>query len=329
MQESTCDKPGMEQQPGTSAILVANPTSGSYLPNAQNIASIVTTLKTQGWKVELKLTKYYGDAARIAREAVAQKMNIVVTIGGDGTIHEVIQELAGSDTALGVLPCGTVNVWAREVGIPLDIVQASKILLNGQIRQIDLGQINDQYFLLMVGIGVDGEVTQAIERRPVKRLGIIGYLFVAAWLGICYPDFQAVLKINNQAIKINALQVIAGNTQLYGGALKYTWRARCDDGLIDICIIRKRNSIIERALVVLDFLLKRKQRSQWVRYETGSEIKLYTRKKIAIQVDGEPMGYTTTGSHPTVLRVAPKALKVVVPRTLPGDLFTMQEGKEK
>jgi diacylglycerol kinase family enzyme len=81
---------------------------------------------------------------------------------------------------------------------------------------------------------------------------------------------------------------------------------------------------MERAQVVLDFLLRRQQRSQWIRYETGSEIKLYTRKKIAIQVDGEPLGYTTTGSQPTVLRVAPKALKVIVPRTLPGDLFTIE-----
>jgi YegS/Rv2252/BmrU family lipid kinase len=324
MLENAYDKPGMENQPGTSAVLIANPTSGSYLPNAQHIANIVTHLKAHGWNAELKLTEHYGDAARIAHEAVAQKMDIVVTIGGDGTIHEVIQELAGSNTALGVLPCGTINVWAREVGIPLDIIQASEILLNGQIRQIDLGQINDQYFLLMVGIGVDGEVTQAIEKRPAKRLGVIGYLLVAAWLGIHYPDFQAILTINNRAIKINALQVIAGNTQLYGGALKYTWRARCDDGLIDICVIRKRRSVMERAQVVLDFLLRRQQRSQWIRYETGSEIKLYTRKKIAIQVDGEPLGYTTTGSQPTVLRVAPKALKVIVPRTLPGDLFTIE-----
>lgn len=322
MQEKICEKPGREEQSPKKIVLIVNPTAGSYLPNSHNIAATISNLKEYGWHAELKLTEKSGDAACIAREAVEQHIDIVVAIGGDGTIHEVIQELAGSETALGVLPSGTVNVWAREVGIPLDIVQAGHVLYEGQIRRIDLGQINEEYFLLMVGIGIDGEITKAIEKRPVKRLGIIGYLLMAAWLGFRYPAFRIIIRMNDRAIKLKALQVIIGNTQLYGGALKYTWRARCDDGLIDICVVRKRSNVLGRVLVILDFLLGRKQRSQWVRYETGSEIKLYTRKAIAIQVDGEPFGSTSTGRHPTILRVIPNALKVVVPRTLPTDLFS-------
>ena len=324
-QERTIDATQSQQEASmTSVVLIANPTSGSYLPNAHNIATIVTNLQSRGWQVELKLTQAGGDAAQIAREAVAQHVDIVVAIGGDGTIHEVIQELAGSKTALGILPSGTVNVWAREAGIPLDLLHASHVLFEGQIREIDLGKINDHYFLLMVGIGLDGEVAQAIEKRPAKRLGVLGYLLMAAWLGIRYPAFRVVMRMGSRAIKINALQVIVGNTQLYGGMLKYTWLAKCDDGQLDVCVVRKRGPL-GRLLVIGDFLRGSKQRSQWVRYETGSEIKLYTRKAIAIQVDGEPIGYTTTGATPTVITVVPRALRVVVPQTLSADLFSTQE----
>jgi diacylglycerol kinase (ATP) len=257
----------------------------------------------------------------LAREAVAQQVDIVIAVGGDGTINEIIQELAGSETALGVLPSGTVNVWAREIGIPLDNAGAREVLLHGQIRKIDLGQIEDHYFLLMVGIGFDGEVTHTVERKPLKRLGVVGYLLAAAWMGFGYRSFRLLLELDNRVIKMNALQVIIGNTQLYAGALKYTWQAKCDDGLLDICVIRKQN-FFGRIGVIFDFLLHRQTRRQWIRYETGQVIKIYTREPIAIQLDGEPFGHTTRGNLPTILRVATHALKVVVPRNTPASIFS-------
>ena len=233
----------------------------------------------------------------------------------------IIQELAGSETALGVLPSGTVNVWAREVGIPLDNAGAREVLLHGQIRKIDLGQINGRYFLLMVSIGIDGEVTHTVERKPLKRLGVIGYLIAAAWMGIGYHNFRVWLEINKRIIKMNALQIIVGNTQLYGGAFKYTWRAKCDDGLLDICVVRKQN-FFGRIGVPLDFFLRRKNRHHWVRYETGEIIKIRTRQPIAIQLDGEPFGHTARGNPPTILRVAANTLKVLVPYNTTASVFS-------
>ena len=121
----------------------------------------------------------------------------MIAAGGDGTINEVIQGLAGSETALGVLPSGTVNVWARELGIPLDDTRARNVLVNGQTRRIDLGRINGRYFLLMVGIGFDGEVTQAVEGKPLKRLvfSVIPWLFYGLDLDI--GAFQLLRKSIN------------------------------------------------------------------------------------------------------------------------------------
>jgi len=322
MQHSTLKNPEAEHQAQTRAILIANPTSGSYLLHAQQIKETVTFLREHGWQAELKLTQRAGDARRFAREAVEQDIGVVVATGGDGTINEVIQELAGSETALGVLPSGTVNVWAREMNIPLDNYGARNVLLNGQIKRVDLGKLNDSaYFLLMGGVGMDGDITHAVERKPAKRLGILGYALVGAWLGLGYQPFRTYLQVDKHKIKVNALQVIVGNTQLYGGAIKYTWEAKCDDGILDVCIVHQRN-IVERLLVVLDFLLRRKRRHQWVRYEKCKELTIVTQRRIGIQLDGDPFGYTNEGLPATRFSIAPRALKVIVPQNAPANLFT-------
>src|SRR5579884_363001 len=321
MQEHVLEAPQAVTPSQTTAILIANPTSGSHIFHAQQIRETITFLREHGWQAELRLTTAAGDARRFAHEAVKQKIDVVVAVGGDGTINEIIQELAGSETALGVLPSGTVNVWAREVGIPLDNAGAREVLLNGQIRHIDLGKINDRYFLLMVGIGLDGEVTHAVEKKPAKRLGVLGYWLVGAWLGLGYGGFAITLNADGRRVKTHALQVIIGNTQLYGGAVKYTWQAQCDDGLLDICIVR-RQSIHRRPLVLLDFLLHREQRRQWVRYEKCTQVKIRTRHPVAIQIDGDPMGHTSNGYPPTTVNIVPGALKVLVPQTTPEGLFS-------
>jgi YegS/Rv2252/BmrU family lipid kinase len=321
MQEGTLEGTTADIEQKTTAILIANPTSGSYTQHAHRIEETISFLRKRGWQADLRLTQVAGDAHRLAREAVEQRVDIVVAVGGDGTINEIIQELAGSETALGVLPWGTVNVWAREVGIPMDNVGAQEVLVKGLTRRIDLGKVNDRYFLLMAGIGFDGEVTHAVEKKPAKRLGVLGYLLVGTWLGLGYPDFRTSLEIDGHVVKINALQIIIGNTQLYGGALKYTWQAKCDDGLLDICILRKQ-SMLRRFMVLLDFLLHRDQRRQWVRYEKCTTVKIRTRHPVAIQADGDPMGYTPEGNAPITFTVVPGALKVIVPEQAPGELFS-------
>src|SRR5438876_2530835 len=152
-----------------SAVVIVNPASGSYFHYARQIEETLVHLRRSGWSVELRLTNEASETRQQAREAVARQVNVVIAAGGDGTINEIIQELAGSETALGVIPGGTVNVWAREVGIPQEIAAARAILVNGQTRRIDLGRVDGRYFLLMAGIGMDGEITYAVEKKPAKR----------------------------------------------------------------------------------------------------------------------------------------------------------------
>ncbi len=299
-----------------SAVIIANPTSGSYLFHTRQIDETVAFLRSNGWDVELCLTEKAGDARRLARLAVEQQVEVVIAAGGDGTINEIIQELAGSETALGVLPIGTVNVWARETNIPLDIVGACKVLVDGKLRRVDLGKVNDRYFLLMAGIGFDAEVAHAVEKKPIKRLGVVGYLLIGTWLGLGYQSFRTYLTINGRLIKKDALQIIIGNTQLYGGTIKYTWQAQCDDGQLDVCVVRKRH-MLGRIIIFMDFLFRREQRHQWVTYAKGDVIEVRTRQPVAIQVDGDLSGFT-----PAKFTVAPQALKVIVPHNASASLFS-------
>jgi diacylglycerol kinase (ATP) len=320
MQEGTLETVAEAKQLAGTAILIANPSAGIYAQNTQQLQETLIYLRMQGWQAELYLTQHAGDAKRLAREAVEKGAEMVVAVGGDGTINEIIQELAGSETALGVLPSGTVNVWAREVGIPLENEKAREILVHGQTRRVDLGQINERYFLLMVGIGIDGEITHAVENRSLKKLGVLGYLIMATWLSINYNGFRSFIQIGEKIIRSNALQIVIGNTQLYAGTMKYTWLAKCDDGLLDMCIVRKRGRL-ERLELLINLLLHRQKRSELIRYETSTEIKIRTRQQVAIQVDGDAMGYTAKGYPSTSIRVAPAALKVIVPRHGAMEIF--------
>ncbi len=301
-----------------SAVIIANPVAGAFPQHHMHeYEETISYLQERGWQTELWLTDGPGAAQKLARRAVEEQKTVVIAAGGDGTINEVIQALAGSETALGVLPMGTVNVWAREMGIPLDRARARDILVHGQTRRIDLGRVNERYFLLMAGVGIDGEVTQAVERKPLKRLGALGYILAALWFGPGYPGFPLTLRIDDDdPIRTRALQIIIGNTQLYGGALKFTWLARCDDGLLDLCVVYKRG-LLGRLVVLGDFVLKHERRRLWVRYNTFKKVVIETRDPVAIQIDGDPAGTT-----PATFEVVPASLTVIVPRQLSPELFS-------
>ena len=322
MQIETSEDRRPEGQKQTRAIIIANPTAGSYEHNRLQIQETVSFLNEHGWDAELKLTTGPGDGGKLTQEAVEQKYDAVIAVGGDGTINEVIQKLAGSETALGVLPSGTINVWAREVGIPLENEGARDVLVNGQVRRIDLGHVNERYFLLMASLGLDAEVTHAIEKKPVKKWGVLSYLFLGTWLGLGYPNFTVFVQKGERTIRARAIQIIFGNTQLYAGTLKFTWRAKCDDGKLDLALVYSQD-LLGRLRVVLDFLLRRKDRQRWVRYDSVEEVKIHTNAPVAIQVDGDPEGRTNKRGFPaTIFRIVPGTLKVIVPKVLPEDLFS-------
>jgi YegS/Rv2252/BmrU family lipid kinase len=233
-------------------LIVFNPGAGQASSAEQDIRAARDVWREHGWQVDLRPTAGPGDGARIAREAAEQGYHLVVAAGGDGTVNEVINGLAGTKTALAALPIGTVNVWVRELGLPLQPRAAAEALLNAQIRTIDLGRAGERYFLLMCGVGFDAAVTAEVRADEKRRFGALAYLMRAANLAGRFHGTPARITLDGRAVRGRMLMIVLGNSQLYGGVVKITARASLDDGLLDVCIIKGNSlwSAPERARAV-------------------------------------------------------------------------------
>jgi YegS/Rv2252/BmrU family lipid kinase len=209
------------------------------------------------------------------------------------------------------------------MAIPLESAGAREVLLHGITRQIDLGRINDRYFLLMVGVGFDGDVAQLVEKSHFKRFGVLGYVLTMLNMSDQIRSFRVALTIDGQEMRTRALQIVVGNTQLYGGALTFTWKAKCDDGLLDVCIVRT-GSIWRLLLLLRDLILLRKDKRELVIYKRCTSLEIRSPRPIALQIDGDAAGQT-----PATIQVVPGALKVIVPQVIPEDIFQSESATEE
>lgn len=302
------------------ARIVANPTSGGTQSESalRELAETARWLTERGLPAELRLTRRAGHATELAREAAVAGLEMVIVAGGDGTVNDVIQALAGYRTALGVLPSGTVNVWAREMGIGLSAVDARETLLHGVRRRVDLGRAGQRYFLMMAGIGFDAEVARRVERGRLKRFGLklLEYFTTVVLLSITRGSDTIRITMGQRKRHAQALQVIIGNTRLYGGALTFTRRAVADDGALDVVVIAS-GGVFHRLSVLGRALLRLPAAGPRVRYERAQRLRLESKRPALVQVDGEVIGYL-----PMTFSVAPLALSVIVPRGASAGLFS-------
>lgn len=304
------------------ARIIANPAAGGLHGELGQHALRETAvwLATHGLPAEIRLTRAPGDATHLAREAVKDGMELVIAAGGDGTVNGVVQALAGSRTALGVLPLGTVNVWAREMGIPMDLAGAREVLTSGERRRMDLGRAGSRYFLLMAGIGFDAEVARRVDRGPLKRLGLklLDYVATAGVLSVTQRPARVWMRYDGRRRSASALMVIIGNTRLYGGTLTFAKRAVADDGLLDIVIV-ENGGLVYRLGVLARAAVRRASLGPRVRYAQTRMIRLEASSPLPVQVDGEVIG-----TLPMTFSVAPATLTVVVPHGAKPGLFVCE-----
>jgi YegS/Rv2252/BmrU family lipid kinase len=302
------------------ARIIANPTSGSVHGafGLHELQETAAWLSEHGLPTELALTERPGHAAELAREAANAGMDVVIAAGGDGTVNSVVQGLAGTRTALAVLPMGTINVWARETLIPLNTILAREVLISGVRRRVDLGRAGGRYFLLMAGIGLDAEVARRVEHSRLKRVGlkVVDYLATASRVGITHPSAKVWMRIDGKRQSVSALMVLVGNTRLYGGALTFAKQAVADDGWLDVVIVRS-GGIPYRASVLIRALFRRASLGPRVRYERCHTVRFESHLRLPVQVDGEVIG-----TLPMTFTIARQALTVIVPRSAPAELFS-------
>ncbi|HWO74099.1 MAG TPA: diacylglycerol kinase family protein, partial [Dehalococcoidia bacterium] len=209
-----------------------------YNPAARNAPSLdrlqaAMRQAAPGWELDLVTTEEAGHATSLAREAAEAGFDLVIACGGDGTINETANGLAGSGTALGVLRGGMGDVFAKEAGIPKSPERALAALLQGQRRRFDLGTANGRYFLLMAGAGLDAEVVRRVPDAMKRRLGSTSYVLWGLRLLPGYRPRRVTVRMDGEERECHLFWVLLGNTRSYGGAIDITRRAVVDDGLLD------------------------------------------------------------------------------------------------
>jgi YegS/Rv2252/BmrU family lipid kinase len=245
-------------------------------------------------------------ATTAAREAGERGDDFLFVVGGDGTMRDAATGLAGSKTALAALPAGTVNIWARETGLPGDLWEALDAHLGGQTLPVDLGVADGRHFLLMAGIGWDAAVTREVPSRMKRRLGDIAYVLQAAGMLPRLRPAPARWTVDGESHDEPVAMMIIGNTRLYGGVVQFTKAAFVDDGYLDVIALCP-GTIVDATRLSMKTLTGRLGGDHHVAESRGRQVRVET-PGIPVQIDGDFFGET-----PMEFSVEPAAVWVSVP----------------
>ena len=292
------------------ATLISNPRTGRYNSRRIPIEHIASLLRSRGVEVDLRPTTAPHDATEIAARAARNGSSEIIVAGGDGTINEVIQGLAGTKARLGIIPRGTANVLARELGLPLDEQEAAEIAAQGKSRRIHLGLAIDEtnnvsrHFALMAGIGLDASIVRHVRPRLKKRIGkgafwISGLSHLASWSP--HP-----FKLEIDGRKYTATFAAIGKAPRYGGDLAITPEARLDEPEFEVCMIATSNRF--RYLRLLSYAIRAGMPRDNPAVRFVKTNKVLARGDAPVQIDGELIG-----SLPMRFEIAPHSLEVIVP----------------
>jgi YegS/Rv2252/BmrU family lipid kinase len=217
-------------------IFIMNPHAGRRKKTEKLLDLIDSYMSTSPFTYEFAYTMEAGDATRIARQAVTEGFNIIVAVGGDGTVNEVASGLVNSKGQLGIVPRGSGNGVARSLNIPITISDCLKFLINPKITTIDVGMINQKYFIGVAGIGYDALVGQKFQNFGVR--GPIPYFFIGVNEFLKYRTQKYGIDIEGEKVEEEALVIALANTKQYGNGAIIAPDADPKDGYIDVCLIR-------------------------------------------------------------------------------------------
>ena len=291
-------------------FVILNPVSGAGSADAVRKA-LGDHFSCEEGACQIHETTGTENLANLARSAIERGAEVVVAAGGDGTVSAVANGVVGSKTHLGILPLGTANVLARDLGIPIDL-NAACALLAGEFgtAAVDAMKVNDHYYFTQVGVGIDAMMIRDTTREHKKRFGRVAYLWTATRSLIGFQPRRFLITIDGREIHTHALQVIVANSGTLGQK-PLTWGPdiQIDDGIVDVCVVRARTAL-DFARLAWNVLRGQHRNDPKLRYEQAkTSVKIVTKKPLPAQADGEFIGET-----PLDVAVVPSSVRVVVPR---------------
>ncbi|HZS31839.1 MAG TPA: diacylglycerol kinase family protein [Methylomirabilota bacterium] len=292
-------------------MIIVNPVAGrpATRDGRDRAALAAGALGRAGIRGAVHLTRGRGHAAELARVAVAGGASLLCAWGGDGTVNEVARACVGGAVSLGIVPAGSGNGLARELGLPRDPSRALDVALGGRERTIDAGEVDGQLFVNLAGLGLDATVAACYDQRGPRRRGGWPYVAISVRELFRYrPGEYAIRLDDGEPWRGPALLVVCANARQYGGGAVIAPAARPDDGRLDLVVVGPRPPLA--TLVAARHLFRGTlPRAAGVRTATFSVAEIRGPAPLAFHVDGEP----GQGGSALTVRVRPGALRVRVP----------------
>jgi len=329
------------------AELIYNPSGGQVVVRYE-LSNVVSFLEHYGWAVTLRETSKPVEATELARHAVDRGARVVIAAGGDGTVNEVANALVGTDAALGVLPVGTTNTWALQMGIPAlnpvllgtqaarliagleerlahplpanyyrkVLSDAARVLVEGYTVVVDVGELSGRYFLISAGIGLEATIVESVSLKEKRALGSWAYVLTAIESAYRYHSTNVCLNLDGRVVHVSTPLIVVSNIQLYGGMVAIGAKACVNDTKLDVCIFKGDGffTFVQHAMKILSH---RHLKDPQVEYYQCREIVVESAHSLPVHVDGEP--FTRT---PVTIHTVPLSLKVIVPKIVPANLFS-------
>jgi diacylglycerol kinase (ATP) len=290
--------------------VILNPTAGS----AENTEALREKFARLGAH-EIKMTVEPGDAQRFAQAAVSNGCDLIVSAGGDGTLNEVVNGVAGrnSPPPVGILPLGTGNDFARSIGLPAKIDDCLEIIARGQTKAIDLVRVTSdevRYFVNVSAGGFSGLVDERLTPEIKKTWGPLAYLRSAA---AALPELRAykttIVFDEAETIAMNLYNVIVANGRYVAGGIPVAPEAIINDGLVDVFLIPEKPAT-ELTMVVAQILLGKHVGNEAIVYRRVKKMAVKSKPGMWFNVDGE-----LVGNEPALFEVMPSAMQFIVCET--------------
>uniref|UniRef100_UPI003FED92F3 diacylglycerol/lipid kinase family protein n=1 Tax=Prevotella sp. TaxID=59823 RepID=UPI003FED92F3 len=288
----------------TTIRFIINPISGtagkSKIPEA-----IDMYLDKSKFSYDIVETQYAGHATELSRQAAEEGVNVVVAVGGDGTVNEVAQSLTDTDTALAIIPCGSGNGLARHLFIPLNIKRSIEVINQCVIHDLDYCLIDGHKFFCTCGLGFDAFIS--FKFAESGKRGLISYVQQVLETGLKYKPQTYELTTEEDAKEYKAMLVTCANASQYGNNAYIAPQASMRDGLMDVVIIEPFN-IMEIPQIVIDMFSKTLNQSSRIKTFRTKHLHIHRSSEGPIHYDGEPV----MAGADVDINLVPKGIKVVV-----------------
>lgn len=286
-------------------LFIVNPVAGKG--HAKEITPIIEReCKKYGVEYVIRYTTEPKSATHLARQGVKEGFCKIVAVGGDGTLNEVVNGVAGSEAILGIVPAGTGNDFVRSVFKNRAIEEIVGCIINGKTKSIDLAKCNDTYFINIGSGGFDSQVVIESEKNRKMFSGSTSYLVALIKTIFMYSGKRMKVQIDEFSFEKSILLVAIANGKYYGGGIIPTPRADIADGILDVCVIETMPKI--KMLLMFPKYMKGKHEGiKGVAFYRGRKIKLASDETFAVNVDGE-----VSMQREVEFSIIPKGIRIVV-----------------